>query len=1013
MNEHLFRFMTIRPSLPLEAKNCVVAYPKTEASQFIKSLRNNKEIAIKTVTIKNEQNKEILNRIHAVKNLIDLDNISIDHNPTENLVLKAVSDTASNFIKSNTFISDPDFDNRYNLWKKLIDKLQSISEPTMDLIDNEIESVFQKKAKLLFTDHIFIAQRITVADSFLAIMLAGNTFTDKDKKDKLALILRSYGIIDLVARYDLQTGTSTPSVIKNTIKNILNGPIIMPVSEFSSFKMEDHYSILQNAKEVKWLEIISNEKNELEKGLDRMENMNDDDLKPTEITSPDPSTTSTSPFIKIPIGRMPNGRIPLGKRIFDSLPYTAQTVLNEKLKERKPIITSKKILEKEIDKRNIILSLRTVDPKFIRQTLTPVISTIPEFAIGVSDLMLVRQEIAGYEIGEISHVENILLGENKKKIHRDLNRIQQVYETETESTNSTENELSTTDRFELSREAEDIVNTVSQTNYWVSASYGGVVDVDVDAGKTSSDAWENSKQVSENYAKEITHKAIESISKKIKERRETTSVHEVEVVNEHDFINEKGTKHIRGIYQWLDKKYNVELRRYDERTIYEFVLPRPATFLFSNPPEKSEDHLIPPLPPKIISFSLGLFGSDPFGTRKSRDLQPEDITLSNYGTFASRYQAEIPTPPLLRTTVSVTASQELSDEKKENYNFVKDLTIPSGYYLESAVYNLLLRNDELQQQFDSTEYSALSKYFLSIGGILREGELQEPDGSSGNEWGIGFISIGGEEDDELLYPPEKITDQVPVALAVTGVDQSVLTVTLHCKLTKDKFREWQISTFDAIMKAYKQRVQEYEEKMALRELKGHNNLNSPIIQTRHPGKNKKIIRNEIRKLCISLLRMDNFEFASNLYSNDKDNIPEMNISESLERGREVQFLEQAFEWENISYRFYPYFWADKKTWYDSIMTNDNDDEFEEFLKAGAVRVNVPVRPFYEESVLSYQSTKKVPQDYKIIDIKYVPLVEEIKESHGASSEGERIAEWEHTVPTSLVYLKEEDNLPTY
>jgi hypothetical protein len=56
------------------------------------------------------------------------------------------------------------------------------------------------------------------------------------------------------------------------------------------------------------------------------------------------------------------------------------------------------------------------------------------------------------------------------------------------------------------------------------------------------------------------------------------------------------------------------------------------------------------------------------------------------------------------------------------------------------------------------------------------------------------------------------------------------------------------------------------------------------------------------------------------------------------------------------YLFYPYFWGKKDDWPTLAQLSDPDPVFQQFLQAGAARVQVPVRPGFEAGVLTYLST---------------------------------------------------------
>ena len=67
----------------------------------------------------------------------------------------------------------------------------------------------------------------------------------------------------------------------------------------------------------------------------------------------------------------------------------------------------------------------------------------------------------------------------------------------------------------------------------------------------------------------------------------------------------------------------------------------------------------------------------------------------------------------------------------------------------------------------------------------------------------------------------------------------------------------------------------------------------------------------------------------------------------------VRFFEQAFEWEEITWVTYPYFWGRKCNWQKIYQLQHVDPIFLAFLQAGFARVVVPVRPVYEHAALRF------------------------------------------------------------
>jgi hypothetical protein len=53
-------------------------------------------------------------------------------------------------------------------------------------------------------------------------------------------------------------------------------------------------------------------------------------------------------------------------------------------------------------------------------------------------------------------------------------------------------------------------------------------------------------------------------------------------------------------------------------------------------------------------------------------------------------------------------------------------------------------------------------------------------------------------------------------------------------------------------------------------------------------------------------------------------------------GGEGRFFEEAFEWEEMTWITYPYFWGRKSEWTELISFDDPDPVFDDFLKADIV-----------------------------------------------------------------------------
>lgn len=188
------------------------------------------------------------------------------------------------------------------------------------------------------------------------------------------------------------------------------------------------------------------------------------------------------------------------------------------------------------------------------------------------------------------------------------------------------------------------------------------------------------------------------------------------------------------------------------------------------------------------------------------------------------------------------------------------------------------------------------------------------------------------------------------------------------------------------------------------------------IRGGNPASNRKRAATEVKKAAIALIA--NRRILIDSINIDSDDIPYIDIPKARDNDPLIRFLEQAFEWENMSFFYYPYFWGRKEPhWKQKILFDDVDAEFADFIRAGAARVQLPVRPGFEDAVDHYTKTcepwngGELPT---ITDELYLPFVEEHKAQLGAPGNEVPVGDpWPVIVPTNLVYLKDSAQLPRW
>lgn len=610
--------------------------------------------------------------------------------------------------------------------------------------------------------------------------------------------------------------------------------------------------------------------------------------------------------------------------------------------------------------------------------------------LGIGDLKVVKQTLLGYYDGEVAHIENVLKGEAKERSHRKLDRSEITAFNSEETTTETERNTQSTDRYEVKREAEQIIkeDMSIKAGLTVTASFGPVVTT-----ATGDFAYSTSKQQSEksssNFARELVDRSVSKVQTKVRTERTTKTISEVEEINKHVLNNVgQGNAHVVGIYRWVDKRFRAQVYNYGKRLMLEFVVPEPAAFYRA---AQKRD----------LSALLGIQPPPPLVNDLGKPLGVKDITPTLYRRYVSRYQvAGVSAPPPLFAFVGTTIAKEgmpLAADKA-TANTTKEFTVPEGYVLSyySATVTALWRNHaKMTVQIGRDEYVVLDQV--------------HPNGAPLTHM--------------LLGAPDEITliaGSVPVSVGTYDILAYAVNVQGLCSLTDEHLLGWQHQTYDKIVAAFQAQQTAYEQKLAQASA-----VQGIVIEGRNPGSNRVVEQLELKKLCITMMTGQHFgDFnAMTDPSNQPKKHPEVDVLQALEDGPIIQFFEQAFEWEQMTYLFYPYFWGRKQNWVDVSQLTSTDPLFERFLCAGAARVLVPVPMQYKDAVLFLLQSDKPDLADRIWrggerptldDPLYRSLAAELRDQtddlQGATPEG---TPWEFTLPTTLVHLQPDGTLPVF
>lgn len=532
-----------------------------------------------------------------------------------------------------------------------------------------------------------------------------------------------------------------------------------------------------------------------------------------------------------------------------------------------------------------------------------------KFPFQVADLRVVEQKTVGYLPNEIAHINNTQPGEKQEKVTRRLKRIETFESLITEDELSKETDTQSTEKFSLEKSASEVQSEENSINVnaSVSGTYG-VTTASLDTGFSHSDSSENSNSSSQSYAKEIVQKVVDKVSHKVKSERSIKSIEEFEETVTHIIDNTGGTSGSVNIgpksyvYRWLTKLVRATLKNYGKRLMFQIDVAHPSNYYLSRILKEGVKINIPPDPRKWNKNS-----SDPI-IRDFYSKNPtfpfyfniDSIARENYLALAVLYKTKLDMPPMEDITVSAGFAATADGARA-----VGEIVIPPGYYCVKGRARGLSREP----------------MFVTISTSDRRSSV----------WPANYLYDN--ENNFTINP--RITDKFHVSFLGGAY---TVNFEIECKLTTEAFNAWQIKCYQAIIEAYENLNAEAESKMSVF------NPNNPGI---NPSRKTELIKTELKKGALQkMFRCNPFWIKDNYQVGDeydpdccKDNL----------NAEKVRFLENVFDWKNMTYELHPYFYTNHNkliptadNWSKLLNLTDDDPHFEAFLQSSYATVRIPV-----------------------------------------------------------------------
>lgn len=603
--------------------------------------------------------------------------------------------------------------------------------------------------------------------------------------------------------------------------------------------------------------------------------------------------------------------------------------------------------------------------------------------LGIADYLKVEQSTHAYVPGEVAHIENIMAREYREKSTRRLSRSENTITSSSETEREQLTDTTTATRFEMQTE---IAKMMSETTDVATYANGKKWGIEMGASFANNRSKEESSRAATTQAQDITARALDRLVSKVKEERISKVIEEFEENNMHGFDNRQGDQHVVGVYRWVDKIMKNQIFNYGKRMMFEFMIPQPSkihrlAMVNMNPTEVIEKP-IDPRKAKDWHFDLNAFVTAT-GNEKITQFNALKYWAGVYNVELPNYTDEI----YIGKAFSFTTSE--TDKKEFEEVFAKDdfIEIPEGYITKKA-----------RASISFPPGDPYNKISVSVGNRV----FYRPNFNVAPENDRPITDV-----DQIQLNISPFTGSIPISISQMGLHTGNVNIEVKCELTEYGRR----LLFNKIIEAYEEALATYEQKV--------NDAGEVATNIKETNANfyRQIEADVLRHNCMAYL-VDPEKLGSQLYNGTGL----FDFSVKQDKGMDeyaalTKFMEQAFEWDIMSYNFYPYYWGNKNEWGELYQSESIDPLFRSFLQSGMARVVVTVKPGFEDAVQFYMSTGRIWSGGEVPvigDPMYLSIVDEMREPVG-----DKVGKfWMTRIPTSLnilqaesIGLKVEDALP--
>jgi hypothetical protein len=564
----------------------------------------------------------------------------------------------------------------------------------------------------------------------------------------------------------------------------------------------------------------------------------------------------------------------------------------------------------------------------------------------MTDLMVVRQTLHCYEPNEIAYIENAMAGERRTRTHETSLRVEQKQETETTATVSEERDHQVSEKVDLHSEIAKTVDQDLSMQAGVTANYSwGTGSVAATANASYAVSKSSSEQSARNYARDVVDRSVSKLERTVRELVSQRVVSKSSEVNEHVF-DRVDKPHSVGIYHWVNKNSTAQVMGYGRRMVYQFVLPEPAEGYKA-----------------LLARAFGM--NETFALpAPTMPLAAGDITAATYLALVAAVGIEnAPVPPDLTVTVTQPVG---GDYGQPHHGF-------TGMRTQSVMISV-------PDGYEATTFSGEASESWN-GGNTNLPSITAQIGGDALQWNK---DPGNPNRTQSTLPD--LTGQLQVVVQTYNVTSFNAQLSVVCTLKPEIFQAWQSTIHGLLMKDYQKQLDAYNASKAAfdADIASRRQSMEDSIRQRNPFFNRETERTALTQAGITMLSCQHFDEFNAMKRRVKPcGLPQMDLPDAEEEGKIIRFWQQALDWDLMTYLFYPYFWSPKCSWDEKIVIDTGDALFDKFMQAGAVRVEIPVMPGFEDDMLYWENTGQIwgqagTPPMSDSDTHWISMVEEIK-----------------------------------